>query len=59
MMLSYVAWFADYLGVRNKYGWMTGKNVAKKLIGHIIAGIGIFGFWMMMMIIIPSLILGL
>ena len=54
MMFSYISWFTNYLGVRDKYSWMTGKNIAKKLIGHIIAGIAIFGFWMMM-IILPDL----
>lgn len=55
MMATYITWFTNYLGVRDKYPWMTGKNVAKKLIGHIIAGIAIFGFWMIM-IIMPDLL---
>ncbi len=54
MMATYVTWFTNYLGVRDKYTWMTGKNVVKKLVGHIVAGIAIFGFWMMM-IILPDL----
>lgn len=55
MMFSYISWFTNYMGVRNIYSWMTGKNVAKKLIGHIIAVIAIFGFWMIM-IIMPELL---
>lgn len=55
MMASYVTWYTNYLGVRNKYSWMTGKSVIKKLIGHIVAGIAIFGFWMVMMIL-PDLL---
>lgn len=55
MMFTYISWYTNYMGVRDKYTWMTGKNVAKKLIGHIIAGIAIFGFWMMM-IILPELL---
>lgn len=55
MMATYISWFTNYLGVRDKYSWMTGKSVVKKLIGHIIAGIAIFGFWMIM-IIMPDLL---
>ncbi len=55
MMASYITWYTNYLGVRDKYPWMTGKSVVKKLIGHIIAGIAIFGFWMVM-IILPDLL---
>lgn len=55
MMATYVSWFTNYLGVRDKYSWMTGKSVVKKLVGHIIAGIAIFGFWMIM-IIMPDLL---
>ena len=51
MMATYISWFTNYLGVRDKYSWMTGKNVVKKLIGHIVAGIAIFGFWMIMALI--------
>lgn len=50
LMFSYPAWFSNYMGVRDKYPWLTGKNVAKKLIGHIIAVIAIFGFWTIMLI---------
>ena len=55
MMFTYISWYTNYMGVRDKYTWMTGNNVAKKFIGHIIAGIAIFGFWMMM-IILPDLL---
>lgn len=55
LMFSYPMWFANYMGVRDKYSWMTGKNVIKKIIGHVVAMIAIFGFWMMM-IILPDLL---
>lgn len=54
MMFSYPVWFANYMGVRDKYSWMTGKSIIKKIIGHAVASIAIFGFWMMM-IILPDL----
>lgn len=49
-MFSYVAWFANYMGVRDKYKAMTGKSILKKLFGHFIAVVAIFGFWMMMLV---------
>ena len=49
-MLSYVAWFTNYMGVRDKYKSMTGKSILKKLLGHFIAVVAIFGFWMMMLV---------
>ncbi len=50
LMFSYPAWFCNYMGVRDKYGWLNGKSVVKKLIGHFIAVVAIFGFWMMMIV---------
>ncbi len=55
LMFSYPAWFCNYMGVRDKYSWLNGKSVVKKLIGHFIAVVAIFGFWMMM-IIAPDLL---
>lgn len=49
-MFSYVAWFANYMGVRDKYKSVTGKSWLKKLVGHFIAIVAIFGFWIMMII---------
>ncbi|MBE5932140.1 MAG: hypothetical protein E7263_01815 [Lachnospiraceae bacterium] len=50
MLFTYVSWFSNYMGVRDKYSWMTGKNVVKKFIGHFVAVVAIFGFWMMMIV---------
>ncbi len=50
LMFSYPAWFSNYMGVRDKYSWLTGKSIVKKLIGHFIAVVAIFGFWMMMIV---------
>ena len=50
LMFSYPAWFCNYMGVRDKYSWLNGKSVVKKLIGHFIAVVAIFGFWMMMIV---------
>ncbi|MBE5946900.1 MAG: protein kinase family protein [Lachnospiraceae bacterium] len=49
-MFSYVAWFANYMGVRDKYKAMTEKSILKKLFGHFIAVVAIFGFWMVMLV---------
>lgn len=50
LMFSYPAWFSNYMGIRDKYSWLTGKSVVKKLIGHFIAVVAIFGFWVMMIV---------
>jgi len=49
-MFSYVTWFTNYMGVRDKYTFMTGKSIIKKILGHFIAVVAIFGFWMMMLV---------